>query len=88
MSEPFTREKCGICGEMFEVPMERSRRSGWIPKNATLSFTYMEDDGYYQEKVCGNCYDSINEAVEKTVESLKKGRGPDDRPKSSDVRQS
>jgi hypothetical protein len=21
MSEPFTREKCGICGYMFEVPM-------------------------------------------------------------------
>ena len=86
MSEPFTREKCGICGEMFEVPMERGRRSGgWIPKYAMLSFTYMEDDGYYQENACGDCYDAINEAVEKTVETLKKGRGPDDRPKSDNV---
>jgi len=47
----------------------------------------MEDDGYYQENVCGDCYDAVNEAVEKTVENLKKGRGPDDRRKDCDVRQ-
>ena len=26
MSEPFTREKCGICGKQFEIPMERRLR--------------------------------------------------------------
>ena len=88
MRDPFTREKCGICGETFEVPMERSRRAGWIPKSATLSFTYMEDDGFYVEQACGDCNDAVNEAVEKIVETLKKGRGPDDRRKDGDVRQS
>ena len=76
MSEPFTREKFGICGEMFEIPMERCRRSGWTPQDSTLSLTYRVDEDFYIENACEDCYGAIKESVENTVESLKKEKGP------------
>ena len=89
MREPFTREKCGICGEEFEMPMEKNRRSGgWIPQEASLSLTYCDEEEFYKDDVCAECFQVIQISVNEAVERLKKGRGPDDRRKDSDVRQS
>lgn len=75
MSEPFTREKCGICGKQFEIPMEKSRRAGWCPTSATFSVIYCDDEEFTEEYVCLNCSEAIKKAVDETVEMLKKARG-------------
>jgi hypothetical protein len=88
MSDPFTREKCGICGEEFEIPMIKDRRRVWIRQDASLSLNYCDDEEFSETQVCPECFQVIQIAVNESVETLKKGRGPDDRRKDRDVRQS
>ena len=71
MGDPYTKEKCGICGKQFEIPMVMG--NGWKRKDTAMVVEYYGDDGVdlYYDVVCLDCYNSVKNAVETTVSKLK-----------------
>ena len=72
MGDPFTREKCEICGNEFDMPMERSRRGGWAETESSLSLMYRENYEIEFESVCDVCYKAIYHSIEEAIEHLKR----------------
>lgn len=73
MGEPVTKETCEVCGDTFEMPMAKARRSGgYVAQNAILGLYYCDNEEFELEQVCTECFDEINEAVETTLGRLRK----------------
>ena len=72
MSTPYTRHKCVICGDNFEIAMTKDRRAGWIEEDTSVQLNYGYEEQWSEQTVCGDCFEAIQNAVTDTVENLKK----------------
>jgi hypothetical protein len=80
MGTPITKEKCEVCNQSFELPMQTARRGGYTEGDAKISLSRYFGEPYEDvasfsfdiEVCCNDCASTIAKAAKKALVSCRR----------------